>query len=367
MLITDKSSLKRFSAEHRLWQGIPSVECTKKGCLWVAFYSGGDGEPRCGNYCLLIKSDDGGRSWSETVAVAFEGADARAYDPALWIDPLGRLWFFWSVSPDYAVKAVLCEDPDADVPQFSKEKHIGFDVMLNKPTVTESGDWLFPCAVWEPGLIPPAKNGAGPSPHPTGAHVFLSRDEGKTFSHLSSATGADRSFDEHMILENTDKTLSMYTRTGYGIGISRSADGGRTWTAIEDSGIPNPCSRFYIRRLPSGRVLLVAHHKFTGRNNLAAFLSEDGGKSFPHVLLLDGRTDVSYPDAAVTPDGQIAIVYDRERGARYRESADYSRHAREILLALITEEDILAGKPVSPHSALKIPVSALGYRDTQRP
>lgn len=362
MLITNPTDLQRFTAPHRLWQGIPSVECTKKGRLWVTFYSGGDGEPRCGNYCLLCKSDDGGVTWSEPLALSHEGDAARAYDPALWIDPLGRLWFLWSVSPDYCVKATLCDDPDADAPVFSKERTVAYDVMLNKPTVTRSGDWLFPAAVWEADLIP-ADHGMGPSPHPTGAHVFVTRDGGKSFSLLGSALGTDRSFDEHMILEKRDGTLSMYTRTSYGIGISRSTDGGATWSPIEDSGIPNPCSRFHVRRLPSGSVLLVAHHNFTGRNNLSAFLSDDDGETFPHVLLLDERADVSYPDAAVAADGRIYIVYDRERGARYNAKKDYSGHAREILLAAVTEADIRAGSLVDPASRLKAVVSALGRRE----
>lgn len=366
MLITDESTLRRFAEVHRLWQGIPSVECTKNGRIFVAFYSGGRSEGQ-GNYCLLVKSDDGGRTWSAPLAVALEGDTARAYDPALWIDPLGRLWFFWSVSPDYCVKTALCDDPDAPTPTFSDERSVVYDVMLNKPIVTAAGDWLFPAAVWEPSLVPPASFGAGPTPHPTGAHVFVTRDAGKSFSLLGSALGERRSYDEHMLLEHPDGTLSMYTRTLYGIGLSHSTDGGRSWSPIVDSGIPNPCSRFHIRRLPSGRVLLVAHHNFTGRNNLSAFLSEDGGETFPHVLLLDERAQVSYPDAAVTQDGRIHIVYDRERGARYSPSVDYTDSAREILLATVTEEDILAGRILHPESALRVPVSALGRRDTQKP
>jgi photosystem II stability/assembly factor-like uncharacterized protein len=366
MLITQKEALKQYTEDARLWQGIPSVECTKRGRLFVTFYSGGEGEPRCGNYCLLLKSDDGGKSWSDPIAVAYDGEAARTYDPALWIDPLDRLWFVWSASPDYRVEAAICDDPDAEELVFSDPIRVGFDVMLNKPLV-RGEDWLFPCTVWEPSIVPPAKWGAGPSPHPTGAHVFVTRDAGKTFSLLGSANGENRSFDEHMILENRDGTLSMYTRTTYGIGKATSTDGGATWSPITDSGIPNPCSRFHIRRLPSGRVLLVAHHEFTGRNNLAAFLSDDDGKTFPHVLLLDGRESVSYPDAAVAADGRIYTVHDRERGARYRESVDYSNAAREILISSITEEEILAGKLVHPDSYLARPVSALGRRETQKP
>lgn len=82
----------------RLWQGIPSIECTEKGRLFSAFYSGGTTE-QLGNYCVLLKSDDGGDTWSEPIAAADAGGSYRCYDPCLWIDPLGRLWFIWAVMP----------------------------------------------------------------------------------------------------------------------------------------------------------------------------------------------------------------------------------------------------------------------------
>ena len=41
----------------------------------------------------------------------------------------------------------------------------------------------------------------------------------------------------------------------------------------------------------------------------------DGGKSYEGFLLLDERSDVSYPDAVEGSDGYIYIIYDRERGA----------------------------------------------------
>ena len=41
MLITDKNELKKYTTEHRIWQGIPSIEVTKGGRIFSTFYSGG--------------------------------------------------------------------------------------------------------------------------------------------------------------------------------------------------------------------------------------------------------------------------------------------------------------------------------------
>jgi len=95
--------------------------------------------------------------------------------------------------------------------------------------------------------------------------------------------------------------------------------------------------------LKSGRLLLVNHYRFTGRNNLTAQLSDDDGATWPHHLLLDERPNVSCPDAVEDDDGKIYVVYDRERVLE-----------REILLAVFTEEDILRGTCVSDIARLKV-------------
>lgn len=79
-----------------------------------------------------------------------------------------------------------------------------------------------------------------------------------------------------------------------------------------------------------------------GRSKLTAWLSEDEGKTWHGGLMLDERAGITYPDAIQQPDGSIIATYDRER-----------RPLGEIYMARFREEDILAGKPVSPDTRLK--------------
>ena len=162
----------------------------------------------------------------------------------------------------------------------------------------------------------------------------------------------DRHYDEHMILEMKDGSLRMFVRTKYGIGASNSYDGGRSWSKDFDTGYGGPCSRFHITRLRSGRILQINHFKFSGRNNLTAMLSEDEGKTFPYKLLLDER-EVSYPDAKEADDGFIYVTYDRERGSYLSNMKEVMASAREILIAKITEEDIISGSLANTNSYLK--------------
>ena len=360
MLITEPASLRAFCAEHRMWQGIPGIERTKGGRIYACFYSGGVTE-QMGNFAALVKSEDGGKTFSEPIAVADMGDKARAYDSALWIDPLGRLWFIWSVMPESRVEFAVCDKPDAEVLAWSPVRLMGHDVMLNKPIVTRGGDWLFPMAVWDPRLVTGSAGGSD-GVHETGAHVLRTRDQGMTFEKIGTVIAPDRWFDEHMLLEKQDGTLDMYIRTKYGIGKAVSADGGCTWSEAADSGLGGPNSRFCMRRLRSGRVLLVNHYQFTGRSHLTAMLSDDDGATFPHKLLLDERREVSYPDVCEDDEGGIYIIYDHERGAQYEKDADYSAHEREILMAKITEDDIVSGEVHTPGSALRMTVSRLGPR-----
>ncbi len=362
MLITEKELLKKYDAPYRIWQGIPGIERSRGGRLFVTFYSGGTKEAY-GNYVVLLKSDDDGRSFSPPVAVAYHSEDYRCYDPCLWVDPLGRLWFVWSIMPERAVYAVICDDPDADTLVWGDEFVIGHDTMLNKPLVTSSGRWLFPIAVFAEKLQKLQHDVIDVAPTQTkesGAFLYESTDCGKSFRRLGTPDLTARSFDEHMVLELKDGRLMMLTRTFYGISQTYSADGGHTWSEEQPFSLGGPNSRFYIRRLKSGRILLINHYLYTGRNNLTALLSDDECRTWKGRLLLDERDEVSYPDAVESEDGYIYVIYDRERGCFKKNFEEAKRSAREILMAKITEEDILCGRLTDSGSRLRQVVSRLG-------
>ena len=348
MIITDKNILKDYTPSHCIWAGIPSIEVTKAGRNFLTFYSGGTKE-EIGNYVVLIMSDDG-KTFSSPIAICKEN-DSRCFDPCLWIDPIGRLWLTWSKSPGNTVFGAICESPDDEKIVFGEEFVIGNDVMMNKPIVLSTGEWVFPIAVWENNIGPAISN---PDPkEPKGAFAYVSYDKGKTFKKLGGTIVKNRSFDEHMFIEMNDGRLRVFVRTKNGIGAADSYDTGMHWGESFDTEYKGPCSRFHIRRLNSGKILLINHYEYNGRNNLTAMLSEDEGKTFPYRLLLDERDNVSYPDAAIDPDGYIHITYDRERGGFCQSLEEAMSKAREILTARISEKDIIEGKLVSPESYLK--------------
>jgi hypothetical protein len=139
----------------------------------------------------------------------------------------------------------------------------------------------------------------------------------------------------------------MLARTTSGVMQSTSTDHGKTWaTPSLPPQINHPVARFHVRRLASGRILLIKHgdtiDTHDGRSKLTAWLSDDDGFTWKGGLMLDERTGISYPDGFQAPDGSIYISYDRNRATD-----------GEILFARFTEEDILAKSVVNPKSRLK--------------
>ncbi|GAA3406832.1 sialidase family protein [Paenibacillus hodogayensis] len=343
---------EKYAAKSRKFQGIPTIERAPGGRLWAAYYSGGDGEGP-DNYVVLVHSGDDGRTWSVPWLVIDPPGKVRAFDPCLWIDPLGRLWLCWAQSFEMydgrcGVWASLLDDPDEPDGIWSAPRRIANGIMMNKPTVLRSGEWLFPTAVWAVQWAI-RLSGMDSLPEERFSNVYVSTDQGESFALRGQANVPNRFFDEHMIVEHEDESLRMLVRTTYGIGESHSTDKGLTWSRGKPTRLGGPNSRFYIRRLRSGRLLLVNHYGFNGRSHLTAQVSEDDGMTWTEGLLLDERENVSYPDGTEAADGTIYIIYDRER-----------KLDMDILMAVFKEEDVLAGRCVTPGARLKVAVDKGG-------
>ena len=327
-----------FQDDARPGAMILGMDRTPKGRIWGLWTGTGD---RADGYFLLATSDDGGATWSKPrlVVGALDPTGKRqrgALVGNLWTDPLGRLWLFF----DQAVIGlpgpradwfIRCDNPDADTPVWSKAVCFSDEgCTLNKPTILKNGEWLLPVSKWADKT----------------AWVYVSADQGNSWKPRGSVKFPDWNFDEHMFVELRDGRLWMLARTGGNPYECFSTDNGATWTEPRPAAtVQNVNSRFFLRRLASGRILLVKNgpptERIKKRSHLSAYLSEDEGKTWKGGLLLDERSSVSYPDGFEAPDGLIHILY------------DWNRHTdAEILLAKFREEDVLARKLVSKDAKL---------------
>lgn len=355
---------------NRMFQCVMSIEVAPNGRLWAAWDSGGFGEGE-DNFILLATSGDGGETWSRPKLIV--DPPFRASYAMLWLDPDERLWFTFNLWPIRSARedqtgwkekfadigaynafiakynfvasqfwAMSTGNPGDATPEWASPRLIAMEVAghMNKPIVLKSGTWVWPTATLR---------------HIHPHRPLFSNDRGQTFhfrGHVQIPPSA-RNCDENMIVERKDGSLWMLDRANYGIGESVSPDEGKTWSEMRPSSIAHTVARFFMRRLQSGKLLLVKHGEIDaehGRKRLMAHLSDDDGKTWHGGLMLEER-ECSYPDGAQGKDGTIYVIYDHER-----------HRAKEILMAAFTEADVAAGKIVSGKARLgQLVDKATGY------
>ena len=322
---------------NRIWEGIPSVGATNDGKeIYVAWYSGGQGEGP-GNYITVALSRNNAKTWLRDALVIYpsDTAHVRMYDPGLWRDRQGVVRVTWTKSHQFwdgtgGVWTTPLSWNGKNV-VTGEVSQLADGVMLNKPAYIPSRQMvLFPISWW---AFAPADPGKAGTYIYSGAYNGSAEKMGPV-SVLSKIIVPDsiRTFDEHQLVETgNDGNLLCLLRTSKGIYFSRSADYGAHWSKIAPFTFVGDAaaSRFHISKLKSGKLLLVINNSMV-RTNLVAYLSSDGGKTWKYKLLLDQRSNVSYPDAIQTADGNIHVVYDRDRFT-----------TKDILYCRFTENDII--------------------------
>lgn len=358
-------------------QGVPAIERAANGRLWAAWYAGKSkrGVESPSSYVVLATSGDDGATWTEKMALQAPRL-CHTYDPCLWLDPAGKLWFLWAQSAGLqdgrmGVWAMTTADADLENPQWSAPRRISNGVMLNKPTVLKNGTWLLPVGYWrdstnvpnitfdEKEIAPYTNAGlAHDLGEERGSNVVASTDGGKTFQRIGQVRVPGTQVDEHMIVERRDGSLWMLLRNTGGIAQSISTDGGCSWSAgeIHFKGHTFASKRFFLRRLPSGAMLLLRNDAPDGsRSRMTAFISDDDGGTWTGGLLLDER-ESSYPDGTIAGDGTIRVIYDHQR---YTENREGKKGVGSVMMAVFREEDVRAGKAVSKNARLNVEVTRL--------
>ena len=328
----------RFLEENRYFQGCPSVAVTPKGRIFLSWVGGGTREPHIENYGVLNYSDDNGKTWNQLFVIP-SSPERRVHtvDPQLWIAPDGRLHLFWAQNDIYPVGEgpdgftvegwvfcdcvhaqwqVICDNPDAPVPCFGAPVYAGPGFLRNRPIALPTGRILY-CSYDQT----------------CDRYAYsISDDGGRTLVHRYGSKKLPVQHDESMAYLMKDGRVRMMARTMTGwVAECYSADNGETWDdEARPTDIVNANTRFYIGRTPSGRILMVGNDSpATNRTDMAVYLSDDDGITFPYKRIIDRRAWISYPDADYH-NGHIYITYDADRNS-----------LREILLLECTEEEIM--------------------------
>lgn len=155
-------------------------------------------------------------------------------------------------------------------------------------------------------------------------HMELTPDLGKTWSRTEALNdGKDFAVIQPTILTYPDGKIQIlcrgavkpWSRGGNNLRQSWSRDGGKTWSPLSPSILPNPWSGIDAVTLTDGRQLLVYNHSTRGRAKLNVAVSTDG-KNWKAALKLEDnitiggkRASGAYPGVIQASDGLVHITY----------------------------------------------------------
>jgi len=226
-------------------------------------------------------------------------------NPILGVSPGGDLWLIFATltGPSWKtcyLRRMRSEDGGLtwSAPDDLPGGEVGW-LVRNKPVV-HGGAWLLPVydeIRWEGFVLRSEDDGAGWLP------------SGRMVAELGCI--------QPTLLPDAGGGLAALLRCGKGGGpvwISRSADGGRTWSATAPTPVPNPNSGCDAAARPDGSWALACNDVPKGRQVLALRTSRDGGATWPgRGILAEGPGEYSYPAVIPAADGGLHVLYTHER------------------------------------------------------
>ena len=154
-------------------------------------------------------------------------------------------------------------------------------------------------------------------------HFERSTDRGLSWQRgadVAAAPGLDAI--QPSLAARPDGRLLAFARTRADcIARTESRDGGRSWSTLAPTALPNPNAGIEALALADGRLLMVynpgrsGRDWWDGRDRLDLALSHDNGAHWTRVATLEDlpRQEFSYPAAIQTRDGRVHVSYTWER------------------------------------------------------
>lgn len=110
-----------------------------------------------------------------------------------------------------------------------------------------------------------------------------------------------------------DGTLKAFMRSRCGYVCQSSSKDGITWSAAERTEIPNPNSGLDAIALKDGKIALACNPTEKDRNEMALFISSNGGQTWEKVFSKKRKYPQEYPSIIESRDGKIHLIYTRNR------------------------------------------------------
>ena len=281
-----------------------STIAESKGGL-VAAWFGGTREKSPDVGIWLSRRDKNG--WSKVVEVAngVQPAGERypCWNPVLFQPARGPLLLFYKVGPSPSEWWGMLTTSSDGGASWSKPRRLPDGILgpiKNKPVQLQDGSIL-----------------CGSSTEHAGWRVHMERttDLGETWRKTEPLNdGAQFGAIQPAILVHRSGEIQILCRSQQRkITESRSSDGGRTWSAMKATPLPNPSSGIDAVMLRDGRALVVYNHTERARSPLNVAVSPDGKTWRAALILEDQPGEYSYPAVIQTADGLVHVTYTWKR------------------------------------------------------
>ena len=276
--------------------------------LVVAFFGGS--YERNPDVCIYLSRKEN-EKWTPPVEVANGSLNDTlrypTWNPVLFQVPGGELMLFYKVGRNPATwQGMLIRSKDNgktwSKPDSLPKGYVG--PVKNKPLLLSDGRLI----------CPSSSEGNGWK-----IHLEWTRDLGKTWSRGGPLNdGYIFSAIQPCILKHGNNRLQLLCRSrNRMILTSWSADNGKTWSLLKESGLPNNNSGIDAVSLDDGSQLLVYNHVKTPANSMKGYrtplnvaVSRDGKEWYAALILEDSEIgQYSYPSVIQSADGLVHVVY----------------------------------------------------------
>ncbi|MFO0946470.1 MAG: sialidase family protein [Planctomycetota bacterium] len=281
-----------------------TIENTPAGLI-AAFFGGSDeGNDDVG---IWVTRHESGH-WTAPVEVVngVESPTKRfpCWNPVLYQSPGGPLFLFYKVGPNPVHWWGMVIASDDQGKSWSKPRRLPEGILgpIKNKGVAVGKELLCPSSV-------EFDNGVWQ------AHLERTPDLGVRWTKTDPIADPDKLLPiQPTLLVHDDGSLQMLCRSKKRkIAETWSTDGGKSWSPLKATHLPNPNSGIDAVRLKDGGYLMVYNHTQLGRSPINVAVSKDGKTWQAAAVLETERGEFSYPAVIVTPDGHAHATYTWKR------------------------------------------------------
>jgi hypothetical protein len=271
-----------------------------------------------GGRAEIMRSDDGGKTWSDPAPMIDTEWDDRS--PAVAQLPDGTLVASFFTYPSTAVGIIRSFDDGKTWEQTPKKICAPFHSLATDgpPLVMPDGSMLL------------AAYGAEKQDSPYEAiGIFASRDRGETWQYLATIR-APHEMSEPGLARMRDGTLVLITRPEGAL--SWSKDDGKTWTTPRN--LPTRIFDPWLLTLRDGTLLCIHGSYNKPHRGLRALVSKDGGTSWtgagPDYGFEVDPTVYGYSRGIELPDGSVYLVFQATGGHKTEDARSMSIYGMRL-------------------------------------